>query len=287
MEFRLNDFEMRVSVDDVFSAKKNFDQFGFCIVENFFSCEQLEDFKNDVISVVNCYLNKAGLQGSGSDQILSTGILMLESVSHDYVAAIYDTVFNLPSFQRITADRRIESLTRQLLNCADSSCFYGFTQRCRIAPPKDERRTYGWHQEVFYSIPRARFLQTWAPLIFPTSVQNGTIEVAVGSHKEGIIPQSWIEIDGRSTQIICDETVLSNYQAVSLCMQPGELLFFSPLLAHRSGSNSSDEVRYSLVGMYHDVSVPEFISPKINFEYRAGTPKEYFIEHFGEDSRWD
>ena len=31
---------------------------------------------------------------------------------------------------------------------------YGHTNRCRIDPPEDERRTYDWHQETFYTIPK-------------------------------------------------------------------------------------------------------------------------------------
>jgi hypothetical protein len=63
-------------------------------------------------------------------------------------------------------------------------------------------------------------------------------------------------------------------------MNLGEMMFFSGKLAHRSGTNSSSRVRYSLVGMYHDVSSKSFIAPKIAIEYRQQTPHEYFNEVF-------
>jgi ectoine hydroxylase-related dioxygenase (phytanoyl-CoA dioxygenase family) len=54
------------------------------------------------------------------------------------------------------------------------------------------------------------------------------------------------------------------------------LLIFSGYLAHQSGSNTSKQHRYSLVGMYHDVSKLEFETPRLGFDYRGITPKEFF-----------
>ena len=50
-------------------------------------------------------------------------------------------------------------------------------------------------------------------------------------------------------------------------MKLGELLIFSGYLAHQSGTNTSDQHRYSLVGMYHDASKLDFETPQISFNY--------------------
>ena len=144
----------------------------------------------------------------------------------------------------------------------------------------DDRRTYGWHQEVFYTIPKSSFIQTWAPLVSDTTQNNGTIEILPKSHNESIANQSWNEIPGRATQILITDEVAMKYQPTIIEMKLGEMLFFSGKLAHRSGTNSSTQVRYSLVGMYHDVSSKSFVAPKIAFEFRQQTPFDYFNEVF-------
>lgn len=147
----------------------------------------------------------------------------------------------------------------------------------RIDPPRDERRTYGWHQEIFYTIPETRFIQTWCPLIRDTTIKNGTIEVCEGSHKEGIAKQTWNEIEGRATQIIVNEEVVVKYNQKKIPMKKGEILFFDPHMFHRSGHNSTkDEVRFSLVGMWNDTTHLKFKAPQPEFKSRTFSAKEYF-----------
>ena len=147
----------------------------------------------------------------------------------------------------------------------------------RIDPPKDERRTYGWHQEIFYTIPETKFIQTWCPLIRDTTLENGTIEVCEGSHREGIAKQTWNEINGRATQIIVNEDVVAKYKQKKIPMSKGEVLFFDPHMFHRSGHNSTkDEIRFSLVGMWNDTTNIKFRAPKPEFKSRTISAKEYF-----------
>lgn len=273
----------RFEIFDVEGAKNFYMENGFVIVKQLYPDEDLQNFKTETKNIVNAYLLKAGLDemDSTSDNILSDGIFALEEADHDYVAAVYDTLFQSPSFFRILGNRNTENYIKHLLNIDANHALYGFTNRCRIDPPKDNRRTYGWHQEVFYTVPRGSYIQTWAPLIFDTTFENGTIEVAVGSHKENIANQTWIESEGKATQILVEDNIVKKYDHRVVEMKVGEILFFSGFLAHRSGNNVSNQVRYSLVGMYHDVKHPPFFTPKLGFTFRKSSPKEYFDEVFG------
>ena len=134
--------------------------------------------------------------------------------------------------------------------------------------------------EVFYTIPYGSYIQTWAPLIFDTTIQNGTIEIASGSHQEGIADQSWNEVEGGATQIIIEKSVVDKYPNGPVEMQVGELLLFSGYLFHRSGNNVSNQVRYSLVGMFHDINNIPFIAPKLSYEFRGTSPKEFYDQTF-------
>ena len=260
-------------------AKQFFDEFGFVVYRDFFN-QEIVDFKLELKKIINAYLLKLDFNPIYSDSVYTEGIQLIESYDHDYVAAIYDTIFSCPSFFRICGNLGTEYVIKALLDSTEDSPLYGFTNRCRIDPPMDDRRTYGWHQEVFYTIPKSSFIQTWAPLVFDTTQSNGTIEILPKSHNESIAKQSWNEIPDRATQILVDDEVSLKYQPTIVEMKLGEMLFFSGKLAHRSGTNSSAQVRYSLVGMYHDVLSKSFIAPKMAIEYRQETPFDYFNEVF-------
>lgn len=270
----------RFSKNDTEEILSFFDKNGFVIISDAFEKTVLDDFKIETSSIIRAHLDKAGLVDSyPTDSIFDDAMTDLENTDHRYIASIYDTIFQTPSFFRIIGEKPLVDSIRLLMRDPNAP-LYGFTNRCRIDPPRDERRTYGWHQEVFYTVPKGNYIQSWAPLIRDTTVGNGTIRVAVGSHKEGIAKQSWNEIEGRATQILVDNKVIDKYEQVSVEMEVGELLLFSGFLAHQSGQNSSNKHRYSLVGMYHDVSKLEFETPTLSFDYRGMTPEDYFKSKF-------
>ena len=60
-------------------------------------------------------------------------------------------------------------------------------------------------------------------------------------------------------------------------MNVGDVLFFDSHLFHKSGKNSTkDEVRFSLVGTWNDISYKKFRAPIPEFKSRTLSPKEYF-----------
>jgi hypothetical protein len=215
--------------------------------------------------------------------------LMLDCFNFDksIIGEGYDIVSYSSIFLRFLSSEKIEKLTKELLNIEAHNTLYGWTNRVRIDPPSDERRTYGWHQEVFYTIPESRYLQTWCPVIRNTTSLNGTIWIAPGSHKEGIAKQSWIEIEGRATQIIVDQEIINKYPQIQLEMKVGDVLFFDGKLSHKSGSNiTEDEIRFSLVGMWHDIQTKNFRGPMPNFSHRTEFDQKSYWEKCNLEKKW-
>ena len=204
-------------------------------------------------------------------------LLDIIKINNKLIGELYDTVSYSSCFLKLISDSNIEDYTRSLLNLSKRNTIYSWTHRVRIDPPKDERRTYGWHQEIFYTIPETKFIQTWCPLIRNTTIENGTIEVCEGSHKEGIAKQTWNEIESRAVQIIVDKDIVAKYKQKKLSMNKGDILFFDPHLFHRSGNNSTkDEIRFSLVGMWNDTTNKKFRAPQPQFKLRTISAKQYF-----------
>jgi len=256
-----------------------FNQNGYIIVDDFFNKQEISDFQTTLGKLIRSRLKKIN-KGDVIDNLFHDGLIELENYNHSFVADLYDTLSQTTDFKRLTTKKELSTLINKLMGRDLDDPLYTYTCRCRIDPPKDNRRTYGWHQEVFYSIPNSRYLQTWAPLVDNASKENGTIEVCIGSHKQGIAPQSWNEVSGRAVQIIVDEDIADSFKQKIIEMKVGSLLVFDYRLFHRSGDNLSNRVRYSLVGMFHDATNPDFYSANINFGYKNKTPREYFDEIF-------
>jgi ectoine hydroxylase-related dioxygenase (phytanoyl-CoA dioxygenase family) len=257
--------------------KAYYDTHGFVIVNRVFPEGVLEEFLAEYKSLVEINIRKSKVNctlNHTDENFISEGIKLLESVNHSWVADIYDTSAMLPSFLNIISNSETQKIIKYLLGITGP--IYPYTNRTRIDPPSDNRRTYGWHQETFYTIPRSSFIQTWAPLIYNVREENGTIFVADKSHNEGIPFQTWEEIPGKATQILIPEDTVEKYEQIPIEMNVGELLFFSGRLAHKSGNNISKRVRFSLVGMYHDISNIEFVAPSIDFLHKHGDPRTYF-----------
>ena len=207
-------------------------------------------------------------------------LISLLNFNKNLVGEIYDIISYTSSFLKIVSLDKVENEVKKILSLKNLNSIYSWKHRVRIDPPNDVRRTYGWHQEIFYTIPETRFVQTWCPIIRDTTKNNGTLEICPKSHKEGIAKQTWKEIKGRATQILVDNEVVNKYKKFTLPMKVGDILFFDPHLFHRSGTNLSNEVRFSMVGMWNDCTFKKFTVPKPHFQYRTISEKQYYNHYF-------
>ena len=267
--------------------KKSFTENGFIILDNFFSKIELLEFKNMIIYLIKINLKKVAKKDSKiivkdfEGKELDEGIIKLEEIDHQYVANIYDTIFQTPQFLRISAKKEITDCINQLLGREENSPTYNDQNRCRIDPPLDpNQRTCGWHQEVFYYVPKSDFVQTWAPLIHNATKENGAIEVCPASHKKGIAKQSSLEGD-ELYKFIVDESVIKEYNPTIVELKVGQLLIFNSKLIHKSGKNTSKQVRYSLVGINHNLDNEYFEPPKLVVSQKEEKMKEYYSQVLG------
>ena len=70
------------------------------------------------------------------------------------------------------------------------------------------------------------------------------------------------------------------YEKMTMELNLGDLMIFNPKLFHRSGSNISNHVRYTNIGMFHDVEYSTFRPPQPSFVYKESSPEAYYSEVF-------
>ncbi|KXS16117.1 hypothetical protein M427DRAFT_56012 [Gonapodya prolifera JEL478] len=113
------------------------------------------------------------------------------------------------------------------------------------------------HQDmVYYPWSHVeRTVAAWTALA-PVTKDNGCLVVVPGSHKRGLLEHSipdWIKNAGFHTVTeVADVNDLNDVEharinLVRVEMEPGDTLYFSPLLLHGSGLNNTDASRKSIV----------------------------------------
>ena len=250
---------------------------GYLVLDNFFTKKEISETNKQIEKVIQFYCFKNKIRFNNIHDALES----LEKLNHDIVAEIYDTIASSSAFLRLQNKKQMQRTANQLLRKDAEDPLYVFKNRIRIDPPNDNRRTYGWHQEVFYTIPKSNFVQTWAPIISDTTIQNGTIELAPGTHLLGIPKQSWKSMPGCADQItISHEEICGYCEPIQLEMKLGQVVFFSGKTFHRSGNNASKEHRFSMISMWHDIENVDFSTPRVEFNYRNQTPEEYYKQVF-------
>ena len=210
--------DARPSPNDYLTEEQlsSFQRNGYLLIENYFAEKELNDYTASLRRMIRSFLRKAAKTHSWlrpddyrGDEF-DAGLIALEKADHAYVASIYDSIPSLPAFQRIVSKYETQEAINQLLGRDADNALNSYTARTLIQPPGDERRTYEWHQEVFYTTPRAQFIQTWAPLIRDVSNEDGAIWMLPRSHKQ-VHNSTWVQPQGRALQISIDDSVISQY----------------------------------------------------------------------------
>jgi phytanoyl-CoA hydroxylase len=264
----------------------DFKENGFVIIKNFFNEIELNDFQESLVKLIKITLEKLSKKypdiniDNFDGKELDEGILKLEETDADFVSDIYDIIPTMPSFMRLTAKRELSELINIIFGREKTSPLYTFTNRCRVDPPFISRKSTKWHQEIFYTIPKSNFIQTWSPLIRDITKNNGSLEVCLQSHKGGIAKQSYCLEKDNPNAFNIDQAVIDKYKKTTIELKLGDLMIFSPNLFHRSGPNISNQVRYTNIGMFHNIDYPTFRPPQPTFTYKYSSPAKYYSEVF-------
>lgn len=254
---------MILSEEQIESYHKN----GFLLLDNFFSQSELKRFEDVLKKIIKIQLNKAqvkhpelNIDFDGNE--FDNAIIKLEQTDHQYIADIYDTIYSTSAFISLAAKKEISECINLIFKRELDNPLYLDQSRCRIDTPFDPYlKKCGWHQEVFYYVPKSDFVQTWSPLIHDAVKETGAIEVCVGSHKE-IAKQSDKNPENEKYPFIVNESEIKKYDKQIMELKLGQLLVFSSRLIHKSGDNTSKKVRYSLVGINHNIDNEVFSPPR-------------------------
>jgi len=119
-----------------------------------------------------------------------------------------------------------------------------------VIKPPERGKHFGWHQDSGYTTTDPLAYVTCWTAISRTFVENGCIWILPGSQRHGVRPHARNEVHRSLDAAVDDET-----GAIPVEMEPGQVAIFSSLLLHKSGPNTSGEIRRAYVPQYHHPSV--------------------------------
>lgn len=228
------------------NLREKYKENGFIIIKQLIPQAKTEYFRDSLSYMIEEKLKEENIQ---SGDPLHQGLIELDRKNHQKVVEVYETNRSSDALCQIIYDDKVSSIVKELLELNPRQNFHLLNHICRIDPPRDERFTYKWHQQSYYSIFEADEVQLWAPLVDRNTKEKGTMSILMGSHKKEVLHHIEKVPDGHIQLYIADKEVTS-YEEVHIELNPGDVIFFHQYLIHRSNHNISNKVRYSLVASY-------------------------------------
>ena len=103
----------------------------------------------------------------------------------------------------------------------------------------------GWHQDIrYWAYERPELISVWISLV-PERVENGCLRVIPGSHRTSFQRSRFDESLFFRQDLSENQAVIAN--AVSVELDPGDVLFFHAKTLHAASRNHSTQTKYSAV----------------------------------------
>lgn len=191
---------------------------------------------------------------TGGYQIIYNAVsplgLLAEFASIRHRPNVYDLAKKLPAAWRMASDPYLQQIARLLSPSASPLLLHGMT--LRIDKPRDPSHQTPWHQDAPYHADAAG-ITFLAPLQDMTP-ELGPLQIAAGSHRHGLYPLG----EGRPAgskdpyyRLIANEDeIISGFDVVAPLLAVGDVLAIDMDILHKSGANTSEQPRLTLVWRY-------------------------------------
>jgi hypothetical protein len=175
---------------------------------------------------------------------------------------VYSAIKSSPALLSLFSGESLSRAAAEFIGCDAKAMWVGeFLGRMDV--PDDVRNNLGWHQEHWYypqTIGGRAAVVCWVPLQ-DTGSDLGTIKVCEGSHNTGL--DRYQAVKGGSnltskTFLVPDEE-LAKFEPISVDANKGDVVFFHMHTFHRSGTNSTSQVRFTATCRFFNVNSPFWV----------------------------
>lgn len=231
----------------VVSLAGQFEADGYLILRQVFPLALLADLADGMAGV----LARQGPSASGGS--LESLLMEREADNHSLVYQASVSQGSAAAAYRLLGGSRVFEDCAEALRCRVSDLhlqpLYLLTQM-----PQDQRFDYAWHQDGPFHAWSKDLASLWFPVNRRSSAETGTMSILPGTHRQGIRQASTYLRDGNFRQIEVLPTDEELSRAIALELEPGDCVFFSGNLLHKSIPNPGAHPRVTGVMRLFDQS---------------------------------
>jgi hypothetical protein len=211
----------------------DFNENGFVSIKNLLNKDIINQLKLDLTLSLQLFLD--------NDKSFSENIIYLDKIDQKKLYEFHNETLKL--FTHNILSREIYEVLRVLNNGLPLQLFSLYYL---LGLPRDSRLAYDFHQEGNYMRGVGRIYNIHFPIFQKSTIENGTMSILLGSHKEGLLPFEKKRLSDNSyTDLIpLNINELQQKYNEAFCeLEIGDCIIFDENLVHKSNFNNTDTSR--------------------------------------------
>ncbi len=249
---------------------------GYLLLKGFFDAREIDEVREEAKGIFTLQMERLGIVGSGDigEEEFERGMFDLFEKDVATFANCGKQAQHLISLHKLSLDERIvsqlEDLGLEFPNVSTRPVMYFNHERLakkevywKLSAHQDWRSMQGSLDSVV----------VWIPLV-DVDESLGALEIIPGSHKWGLLEAEMADGYGQ----LGEEIEASEMLPVEV--EKGDALFFSSFLAHQSGTNVTEHIRWSCHFRYNNLREASFVERGYPHPYIYQPQKDLITENF-------
>jgi phytanoyl-CoA hydroxylase len=246
--------------DAAAELRRRFDERGYVVLKGLLEPEVLAGVRAEMERLVDACAARLLAEGRIADPLaeapFETRLYRLYRDHLDLAPKSFREQLHLPGLYPLFFHPRVLDAAEAFLG-PEIRLYPNYTARPKL--PEWEGTLVLWHQDGGYTeaqsdgpVETLRMVNAWAPLV-PAREENGCMQFVPGTHRLGVVPH---EPRRHYLEIRADHLQPRLEDAVSIEVDPGDVVLFHNLLFHCGLPNRSPAIRWSLDWRYQDLAQP-------------------------------
>ena len=243
-----------------------FQENGFLKVENLIDKKRIDVISKTVLMLAQKF-SKGYFEGISEENIFENqkfhdAMIKLKKENPVVFGMIYDSLQGSLALDALLMDEEMQKAVSQLTN-EDIHNHSFVNTYVRLDVPNDNKNRLDWHQDFCSSehvLDHRNGLVAWIPLV-DTNKKNGTIVLCLKSHNElnakDMVVNERLSAN-HSEYLFFPDSIADKYEKIPIDTKIGDVIFIPMTITHRSGTNTSNHVRFTALGRYYPMSAKDF-----------------------------
>jgi len=230
---------------------------GYVLIGNLLEKRLINDVLNNILSFANIFRKKIVSKDSIPSKMiknvddLSQFLIWLDKYNNQYLFSFVSLVSSLYKIKQLCYKDIFIKKASELLLIPDEELLCGEISFL-VNTPESKRLIYHWHNAKNYYPKREKHINFWVPIIIDKTKNNGTLEIAKGSH---LNDYPFLEFQGPTdkskkgnlTQNLIPDCYVKDFDIEKLECKVGSFAAILPKTIHSGSLNQSLECSYVLV----------------------------------------